>query len=149
MSAEQEEPYGPPRDRAPGGPPPGGPVPPPMSDADARNLAMLAHLLTLLGWFAAGLGTFLPPLLIWLIKKDAHPLLEDQCKESLNFQITILIASAALVLITVFTCGVGLIITGPLLLAVAIYSIVAVILAAIAASRGEYARYWICIRFIT
>lgn len=149
MSNEHDDPYGRPHDEGPFGEPPADAVPPRMSEADARNLAMLAHLLTLLGWFVGGLGNFLPPLLIWLIKKDEHPLLEDQCKESLNFQITILIISVAAGAITIATCGIGMIITIPLLIAVAIYAIVAVIIAAVAASRGEYARYAICIRFIT
>ena len=45
---------------------------------------MLCHL--------AGLIGFLGPLIVWLIKKDQYPLVNDQGKESLNFQITVLIA---------------------------------------------------------
>lgn len=122
---------------------------PPMSDNDARNLAMLAHLLTLLGWMVGGWGTFLPPLLIWLIKKDAHPLLEDQCKESLNFQITILIIVVAAGVLTFATCGAGVVVAVPVIFAAVVYQIVAVILASLATRRGAYYRYPICIRLIT
>lgn len=124
-------------------------IPPAMRENDARNLAMLAHLLTLLGWAVGGWGTFLPPLLIWLIKKDTHPLLEDQCKESLNFQITVVIIMVAAGALAVLTCGLGIVVAVPVIFAVAIFQLVVVILASLAARRGEYYRYPICIRLIT
>ena len=36
------------------------------------------------------------PLLVWLLKKDEMPFLNDQGKESLNFQITLLIGYLAI-----------------------------------------------------
>ncbi|MBX9790535.1 MAG: DUF4870 domain-containing protein [Pirellulales bacterium] len=64
---------------------------PPITDAqetnpDARTMAMLAHLLAL---FTGFLGL----LIVWLIKKDQYPFVNDQGKESLNFQITIVLAT--------------------------------------------------------
>jgi len=50
------------------------------SSQDDRSMAMLAHLL---GIFTGFLG----PLIIWLMKKDQSPFVDDQAKESLNFQI--------------------------------------------------------------
>ena len=52
---------------------------------DARMWAMLCHLL---GLFTCFIG----PLIIWLIKKDEDPFIDDQGKEALNFQITVAIA---------------------------------------------------------
>ena len=57
---------------------PGMPVIP--SSPDDKSMAMLAHLL---GIFTGFLG----PLIIWLIKKDQSPFVNDQGKEALNFQI--------------------------------------------------------------
>jgi uncharacterized Tic20 family protein len=61
-----------------------GPYVGPPPDADSKTMAMLAHLLGIL------LG-FLGPLVIWLIKKDQSPFVDDQGKEGLNFQLTCLI----------------------------------------------------------
>ncbi len=52
---------------------------------DARMWAMLCHLL---GFFTCFIG----PLIIWLIKKDEDPFIDNQGKEALNFQITVAIA---------------------------------------------------------
>ena len=50
---------------------------------DACTMAMLAHLL---GFFTGFVG----PLIIWLVKKE-EPFVEQEARESLNFQITLLI----------------------------------------------------------
>ena len=39
------------------------------------------------------LGCFIGPLVIWLIKKDTMPFVDDQAKEALNFNITVAIAA--------------------------------------------------------
>jgi uncharacterized Tic20 family protein len=57
----------------------------PEADKDARTMAMLCHLLAIF-------TGFIGPLVIWLIKKDQYAFVDDQGKEALNFQITMLIA---------------------------------------------------------
>jgi len=52
---------------------------------DERNLAMLAHLLGIVSGFVGAL-------IIWLIKKDQSAFVDEQGKEALNFQITVMIA---------------------------------------------------------
>ena len=101
---------------------------------DECNLAMVCHLLGLVG--------FIGPLIIWLIKKDESPVVDDQGKESLNFQITILLASLASGLLACFIIGFFLAV------AVAIYDIVYIIIAAMRAGKGELYRYPICLRLI-
>jgi uncharacterized Tic20 family protein len=64
---------------------------------DERTWALLGHL-SALSAFISGLGCVIGPLIIWLIKRDTLPFAGDQAKEALNFNITILIAGAALVL---------------------------------------------------
>ncbi|UCC67130.1 MAG: DUF4870 domain-containing protein, partial [Armatimonadota bacterium] len=71
---------------------------------DERTMGMLCHL--------AGLVGFLGPLVVWLLKKDESELVNDQGKESLNFQLSILIyLVGSLVLMVPLT----LILIGPLL----------------------------------
>src|SRR4051794_33293223 len=64
-----------------------GPYNGPPPDKDSITMGMLCHLL---GIFTSFLG----PLIIWLMKKDQSPWVDDQGKESLNFQIVALIATA-------------------------------------------------------
>ena len=83
-----------PNDPSPYSPPP----PPPEShvsgvSAEQRQWAMFAHLSAIAGAVltsgVGGWGTFLGPLIIWLIKKDTMPFVEDQAKEALNYNITV------------------------------------------------------------
>ncbi|MDM7831555.1 DUF4870 domain-containing protein [Cellulomonas edaphi] len=114
----------------------GAPVGQPLRPDDERTWAIVAHLLPLIG-----VG-FLAPLVIWLVFRGRGPYLEDQAKESLNFQLTLLIGAivGAILLIVV----VGILV----LIAVGIASLVFAILAAVACSRYEWYRYPVSIRFV-
>ena len=111
---------------------------------DARMWAMFCHL----GGLAALLpilpivGGIIAPLIIWQIKKDDHPFVNEQGKEAVNFQISILIYELVAGLL-IFAC------VGAFLLpAVMIFDIVFLIIAAIKANDGFHYRYPLCIRFI-
>jgi len=111
---------------------------------DARMWAMFCHL--------GGLGALLPilpvvggiivPLIIWQIKKDEHPFVDEQGKEAVNFQISILIYELIAGLLMLICVGAFL------LLAVMIFNIVFLVIAAIKANDGFHHRYPLCIRFI-
>jgi uncharacterized Tic20 family protein len=88
------------------------------------------------------LGHVLGPLIIWLIKKDEYAIVDDQGKESLNFQISITIYFIIAGILCFVLIGFVLL---PLL---AIGGIVLVIIAATRAYKGEYYRYPYTIRFI-
>jgi uncharacterized Tic20 family protein len=103
------------------------------STADDRNMAVLCHL--------GGIVGFLVPLIIWLIKKDQSRFVDDQGKEALNFQLTILIAHLVSGATVCFTFG-------ALNLAIWILTIVYAILAMSAVQKGEVYRYPLCIRMI-
>ena len=62
------------------------PQPKPEVSQNAKNMAMLCHLL---GIFTCFIG----PLIIWLLKKDEDAFIDSQGKEALNFQITVTLAS--------------------------------------------------------
>jgi uncharacterized Tic20 family protein len=102
---------------------------------DAKNLAMLAHLL---GIFTG----FLVPLIIWLIKKDEDAFIDDQAKEALNFQITATIA------LIIASFSIYILIGCVLFPAVLIADLVLGIMAAMAASRGEQYRYPVALRLV-
>src|SRR5882762_7759156 len=99
------------------------------SNKEERNWAMIAHLSSFAGHFFpfANIGG---PLLVWMLKKDAMPFVDDQGKEALNFQITMTIA----LIISAFSL---LILVGFVLLpAVYLFDIVVTIIAAVKANEG-------------
>lgn len=108
---------------------------------DERMWGMLCHL-TVFSGFIIPFGNILAPLVIWLIKKDEMPFVDDQGKESINFQLTMLIAFIISAILTMVFIGFVLI---PLLL---IFEIVVLIIASIKANDGVRYRYPWAIRFL-
>ncbi len=105
--------------------------------SETKTMAMLSHLL---GIFTGFIGA----LIIWLVKKDTDPFVEDQAKEALNFQITVLIASFIAGAAAIATCLVLI----PLPIAVGIAALVFCIIGAVKSYEGERYRYPICWRLI-
>ncbi len=104
---------------------------------------MLTHLAALAGLLGIPAGNILGPLIIWLIKKNEIPFVDDQGKEAVNFHITTLIAGIiAAPLICV--AGIGFI----LLVAVGLAALIFSIIGAVKANGGEANRYPFAIRFI-
>ncbi|HKU78402.1 MAG TPA: DUF4870 domain-containing protein [Rhodanobacteraceae bacterium] len=130
-----------------GTPPPAG-----VPSAEERQWAMFAHLSALLGAFVTGWiggwGWFLGPLIIWLVKKDTMPFVNDQAKEALNFNITIAIVFVILTILGFATLGVGFFIAIPLMIIIGIAALVFIILAAIRANEGVAYRYPFALRLI-
>jgi uncharacterized Tic20 family protein len=95
---------------------------------------------------------FVVPLIIWLVKKDQSRFVDDQAKEALNFQVSVLIATALLVsvggVIALVTLGLGAFLVAPAGLALAIYAVVMPIVAAIRSNKGELYRYPLTLRLI-
>jgi uncharacterized Tic20 family protein len=118
-------------------------APAPLSAADERTWAIVAHLgPPLIALLTGGTLGFLTPLVVWLVFRDRSAFVEHQSKEALNFQITLFIAYL-IGWLTVF------ILIGFVVLAAAwVLSIVFGILAAVAVNRHEAYRYPINIRFI-
>lgn len=113
-----------------------------MEEKDARIWAMLCHLGGLGVYIVPSVGHIIAPLILWLIKKDESPFVDDQGKESLNFQISITIYALLALLLTLIFIGFIL------LFAVAIFDLVMIIIAAVSANTGEKYRYPLCIRLI-
>lgn len=111
------------------------------NDKEARTWAMLCHLGAFAG-FLIPFGNIIAPLIIWLIKREESPLIDDQGKESLNFQISMTIYFLVSLLLTLIFIGFLL------MIALAIFEIIFVIIATVRANEGEKYRYPLCIRFI-
>jgi uncharacterized Tic20 family protein len=120
--------------------------------AEERQWALFAHLSPLVAMWVGYLG-FLGPLIVWLIKKDQMPFVNDQGKESLNFQLNIFVLGLLLGLVGIptvfFTFGLAFLLIGPLALGLVVVSIVMPIIAATKANAGEAYRYPHIIRVIT
>ena len=98
--------------------------------------------------FAAFLGLVLPfgnligPLIVWQIKKDVHPFIDDQGKEALNFQISVALAAVLCFLLMVVVIGF------PLLALLSAAALVLVVIAGIKANEGQAYRYPFCWRVV-
>jgi uncharacterized protein len=120
--------------------------------AQEKQWAMFAHLSAIVGAMLTGhifgIGCFLGPLIIWLMKRDTMPFVADQGREALNFNITLAIVGVGLFLLIVLTFGVGVLLAIPIAAVVAVAWLVFVILAAVKASEGVVYRYPISLRLV-
>jgi len=115
--------------------------PPKPHDSDERMWAMFCHLSTLAG-YVMPFGNIVGPLVVWMIKKDEYPLVDDQGKEALNFQISITIWMIISLLLCFLLVGI------PILIGLGIFDLIVTIIAAVQANSGNYYRYPLTIRFI-
>lgn len=152
MTTDMQDPYTPYPGTSPPPLPSAGTMPPPMPPAllgmhagvpeEDKTLGMLCHLL---GIFTGFLG----PLILWLVKKDSSPFVNHHGREALNFQITlflVFIGLAAMTFVLIFVF-IGVIFI-PVILVLQILAIVAEVMAAVAAQRGDWHRYPFCLRLV-
>jgi len=108
---------------------------------DERTWAMLSHF-SALCMFIFPFGNILAPLIIWLIKKEEMPFVQDQGKEVLNFQISMTIY----LLISGILCFI--LIGIPFVIGLVIFNVITTIIAGIKANDGKSYRYPINMRLI-
>ena len=108
---------------------------------DERTWAMLCHFSAFAGLIFP-FGNFLAPLIIWLIKKEEFPFVEDQGKEVLNFQISMTIYLLISGLLCIILIGI------PIVIGLVIFCFIITIIAAISANDGTSYRYPINLRLI-
>ena len=114
------------------------------TNKNARMWAMFCHLAGVGGLLPIlpVLGSIIAPLIIWQIKKDDFAFVDEQGKEAVNFQISVL-AYAIVAGLLCFACiGFGL------LVVVYILDVVFLVIAAIKANDGVHYRYPLTIRFV-
>ena len=112
------------------------------TDKQAYTWGMLCHLAALAGFIGIPFGNVIGPLVIWLIKKDEFAFVDDNGKESLNFQISVTICALVAAILIVVVIGIFL------LIALAVADLVFIIMAAVKASKGETYRYPLSIKFL-
>ena len=109
---------------------------------EVRNMAMLCHLAGFLGYVGIPFSSIIGPLLVWLLKREVSEFIDSHGKESLNFQISVLIYAIMSGILIFVVIGI------PMLIVVVVFSVVVMIKAAIRASNGQEYRYPLAIRII-
>ena len=109
----------------------------PMNPGDERLWATLIHL----SGFILG---FIGPLIGFLVVGERGPFVRAHAATALNFQISVIIYSIALTIVTVITLGFG----GLLFIPFGIAFVVFMILAAVAANQGRYYKYPLTIEMV-
>ncbi len=106
-----------------------------------RNWSMLCHLSAFAGFFFP-FGGIIGPLICWLSRKDESQWVDQNGKQALNFQISVLLY----IILAVPLC---LIIVGiPIIVFLAFLKVICIIIASVKASKGEEFRYPVTIPFI-
>jgi uncharacterized Tic20 family protein len=121
------------------------PPPLPLSAPTVTNVRLwtvFCHASALLGVFLHFPGHVLGPLIVWLAKRDESPEIDAHGKESLNFQLSMLLYTVIAGVFCIVLIGFVLL---PILWVV---NAVFVIIASIQASDGKLYRYPMTIRFI-
>ncbi len=108
-----------------------------------KTLLVLTHLSQLLH-YVVGFGGLIVPLIIWAANKERVQELDENGKQILNFQISLIIY-ALLSIPAILLLGLGLI----TLLGVAILGFVLPIVNAVRVNRGEKPNYYISIKFLS
>ena len=109
--------------------------------ADEKQWAMLCHLSAML-LYCTAIGGFIAPLVIWLLKREQMPFVDDQGKETLNFQITIMLALIVSGILFIVVIGI------PMLIGFLLFHFIATIIATVRSSEGVRYRYPFCWRVI-
>ena len=136
---------------------------PSLSDRQwAASAHFLALLLAFMTAWLVGVAGIVGAGLVYLIKRDESPFVAEHAREAINFNLSMLLYSAAALAIgvvlvgaTLLTLGVGAIVTIPAgMLLVAVAGVIAVmwlvcsLVAGIKAWNGEHYRYPLTLRLI-
>jgi len=113
---------------------------PPVNPTDERTYAMVAHL----GQLVVG---FFAPLLTYLMYKDRSQYIRWHSAQALNFSITSFLYVMAVMFVSVVTFGIGFLLFIPL----AALEVVFLVMAGVAANRGEWYRYpqWLAVPMVS
>ena len=110
---------------------------------DARMWAMICHLCGLALFSSIPFANIIAPLVIWLLKREEFAFVEQQGKEAINFQISVLIYLVCCIPLVFILVGI------PLMFLVSIGALVFSIIAAVKANEGVSYRYPLTIRFLS
>jgi uncharacterized Tic20 family protein len=106
-----------------------------------KNWAMLCHLSALAGFFFP-FGAIIGPLVCWLSKRDESVWVYVNGRNSLNFQLSILLYIVLAIPLIFIIIGI------PIIVILGTLKVICIIIASVNASRGEDFRYPLVIPFI-
>jgi len=112
------------------------------TSSQVRTWNVLCHASALLGVFFHFLGHIFGPLIVWLVKRGESPEIDAHGKESLNFQLSMLIYDVIAGILCIVLIGI------PILILLWVANTVLVIVASLKASEGKMYRYPFTIRFL-
>lgn len=110
--------------------------------SEERTWAWISHAGTILAVGVSGILGFVCPLVIMLTKGTESSYVRRNAVESLNFQISLYIYALVCFVLVFVLIGFFL------LLALAVFALVAIILATVKTANGEEFRYPLCIRLV-
>ena len=108
----------------------------PVPTQDEKNLALIMHVLSLVGFSLIG------PLIVWLVKKDESAFINAQGRELLNFQISFLIYAIVCIPLCFVLIGI------PLLIVVGLASFILTIIGLVKATEGKIYRFPVTIKML-
>jgi uncharacterized Tic20 family protein len=108
-----------------------------------RNWGVALQLAGFAKYLITPLGVLVALFFLWRFKRDDSRFLDAIGAEALNFQLSITLYSFVAGLLTWVLIGY------PMLVAIVLLDLVAMVLGALRASRGEFYRYPFCLRLIS
>jgi uncharacterized Tic20 family protein len=106
-----------------------------------RTWAMLCHLSAFAGFFFP-FGGIIGPLICWLSRKDESQWIDQNGKQSLNFEISILLYIVLAAPLCIIIIGI------PIVIFLVFLKVICIIIASVKASKGEEFKYPVTIPFI-
>jgi hypothetical protein len=106
-----------------------------------RNWAMLCHLSAFAGYFFP-FGGIIGPLICWLTRKDESQWVDQNGKQSMNFQLSILLYMVLAIPLIIIIIGI------PILIFLGFLEVICIIIASVKASKGEEFKYPVTIPFL-
>jgi len=115
-----------------------------------RTYSLFNHLIGLLSLadIAIPAAALIGTAIMWRVKRENSVFIDDHGREATNFQISILVYLVIGMAFGLVTLGLGFFLSLPFMLLMLVLKLVACIRGAMAANRGEYYRYPMCIRFL-
>jgi uncharacterized protein len=110
-------------------------------DKEANLWAMFLHLSSLAGCIIP-LAGFIAPIVIWQIKKDESPMIDEHGKIVVNWIISSVIYGCICLLLSFLLIGI------PLLFVLALLSLIFPIIGGVKANNGELWKYPLTIQFL-
>jgi len=111
-----------------------------------RQWDMWCHLSALSG-LVVPFGNILGPLIIWQMKRDDFPTVNEHGKEALNFQLSVMIYIAVAVMGMMFLCFFGMLLL-PVVIGLPIAGAILSIIAGVKANDGGFYRYPLTLRLV-